>query len=133
MENGLKIKTKAPAKMAGGKRTERAGTGGGSEGRSEKAMGGSSGVKLKMDPNTNGRGVRMVRLSRSHWNTPDHPTQEKPSKKASKKAFKKSEKYASQGNRIRIAEAASCSFRVEHATGVQSAATRRKYPMIVCS
>ena len=63
MENGLKIKTKAPAKMAGGKRTERAGTGGGSEGRSEKAMGGSSGVKLKMDHKTNGRGFV---LSGSH-------------------------------------------------------------------
>ena len=36
-----------------------------------------------------------------------------------------------QGNRIRIAETASCSFRVEHATRVLSAATRLRYPMIV--
>ena len=43
----------------------------------------------------------------------------------------KFEQYASQGNRIRIAEAASCSFRVEHATRMLSAATRLRYPMIV--
>jgi hypothetical protein len=63
VENGLKIKTKAPAEKAGGKRTELAGTGGGPEGHSERAMGGRSGVKLKMDHKTNGRGFV---LSGSH-------------------------------------------------------------------
>ena len=65
MGNELKIKTKAPAKMRGGKRTDLAGTSGGPGGYFERALGGEADRKS----------VGRDGFSGLQWTIPDHPMQ----------------------------------------------------------